>query len=284
MNNDRPERRLGPNWPKSDFDKLCAEHGGPADLGITVEKNIFRGCCGEFPLGRVLPILLQFATDETTARRHWPWAAFAIDQYHFEIKERAKYKDELKPKEIHGVIKEIQRDAHDLRSALTRLQTLAFRLHEHSAPLLRPHLSWLDEFISQAVGGRISNEVTDNDITVFMEKMTFLKRLAEVEEAAKIAAKRVNVDLLKRKRGQSNPALPNFVWRCEKIWKSMTGRQPSARRVEKRSKSDDPDFVILVKALAKIGNSAEPSRKAIETAEPSCKAIETALRSQLATD
>jgi hypothetical protein len=106
MNKDaRPERRLGPNWPKSDFDKLCAEHGGPADLGITVKKNIFRGCCGEFPLGQVVPILRQFATDETTARRHWPWAAFAIDQYNFEIKERAKYKDELKPKEIHELIK-----------------------------------------------------------------------------------------------------------------------------------------------------------------------------------
>ena len=230
----------------------------------------------KIPLGRVLPILLQFATDETTARRHWPWAAFAIDQYYFEIKERAKYKDELKPKEIHELIKKIQRDAHDLRSALTRLQALAFRLHEQSAPLLRPHLSWLDEFISQPVGGRISKEVTDDDIvtvTAFMEKMTFLERLAEVEEAAKIAAKRVNVDLLKRKRGQSNPALPNFVWRCGKIWKSMTGRQPSARRIE-RTDGDDPDFVILVKALAKIGNSAEPSRKAIETA----------LRSQRATD
>lgn len=181
----------------------------------------------------------------------------------------------MKPKEIQKLIKEIQRDAHDLRSALTQLHALAFRLHEHSAPLLRPHLSWLDEFISQAVGGRISNEVTDDHIvTVFMEKMTFVKRLVEVEQAAKIAAKRVNVDLLKRKRGQLNPALPNFVWRCAQIWKSMTGRQPSARRVEKRSKSDDPDFVILVKALTKIGNSAEPSRKAIETA----------LRSQRATD
>jgi hypothetical protein len=116
--------------------------------------------------------------------------------------------------------------------------------------------------------------VTDDDIvTVFMEKMTFLKRLAELEEAAKIAAKRVNVDLLKRKRGQSNPALPNFVWRCGKIWKGMTGRQPSARRVE-RAESDDPDFVILVKALAKIGNSAEPSRKAIETALGSQRATD----------
>ena len=139
MNKDaRPERRLGPNWPKSDFDKLCAEHGGPADLGITVEKNIFRGCCGKFPLARVLPILLQFATDETTARRHWPWAAFAIDQYHFEIKERDKYKDELKPKEIHELIKEIQRDAHDLRSALTRLQTSRFACTSTAAAPFSP--------------------------------------------------------------------------------------------------------------------------------------------------
>jgi hypothetical protein len=267
-----PLRR--PPWPPSQFDKLYNEFGGPADLGMTVEKNTFRRCCQELSLGRVLPTLLQFATDETSARRHWPWAAFAINQYEYEIKERAKDKDKLKPKEIHDLIKEIERAAHDLRSGLAQLQTLAFRPHEHSAPLLRPHLSWLDEFISQAVSGRISNEVTDDDIvTVFVEKMNFLKQLAEVEAVAKIAAKRVDVDMLKRKREQSNPALPNFVRLSGKIWKGMTGREPSTRRVE-RLESGDPDFVIFVKALAKIGNCAEPSRKAIETARRNQRATD----------
>src|SRR5437763_1969718 len=71
---------LGPNWPKSDFDKRCAEHRGPADLGVSVDKNTFGTYCREFPLGQVLPLLLRFTADEISAQRHWPWAAFAIGQ------------------------------------------------------------------------------------------------------------------------------------------------------------------------------------------------------------
>jgi hypothetical protein len=77
---------LRPNWPKSQFDKLCAEHGGPAELGSTVSKSDLQRCCREFPLGQVLPILTRFTKDEISAQRHWPWAAFAVGQYNFEIK------------------------------------------------------------------------------------------------------------------------------------------------------------------------------------------------------
>jgi hypothetical protein len=262
---------LGPKWPKSQFDKLCDEYGGPADLGAAVEKYTFGRCCGEFPLGQVLPTLIRFATGETAARRHWPWAALAIDQYNFEINERAKYKDELKPKEIRDLIRTIRRGAHDLLSALARLQTFAFRLHEHSAPLLRGHLSWLHYYISQPLAGHISNEVKADFVTVDLRTLEFFKHLAQVEAAAKIAAKRVDIDLLKRRRGQSNPALPAFVWRCAEIWKSMTGRKPSTRKVYRQKRDNpvagsDPNFVIFVKALAKTGKAAEPSRKEVETA------------------
>jgi hypothetical protein len=256
---------LGPNWPKSDFDKLCAEHGGPADFGVTVETNDFRRCCGEYPLGQVLPILRRFTDDEISARRHWPWAAFAINQYNFEIRERAKYKDELKPREILDLLAQIEHAAHDLSSALARLQNLAFRLHEHSAPALRGHLRWLNYYISQPLAGYISNKVTDDFVAVDLQKLDFIKRLAQVEAAATVASKRVDKDLLKRRRGQSNPALRNFVCRSGKIWTSMTGRKPSTRRVE-RIDGDDPKFVIFVTELAKIGNAAEPSRKEIEIA------------------
>jgi len=256
---------LGPNWPKSDFDKLCAEHGGPADFGVTVETNDFRRCCREYPLGQVLPILRRFTDDEISARRHWPWAAFAIDQYNFEIRERAKYKDELKPREILDLLAQIEHAAHDLSSALARLQNRAFRLHEHSAPALRGHLRWLNYYISQPLAGYISNKVTDDFVAVDLQKLDFIKRLAQVEAAANVAVKRVDKALLKRRRGQSNPALRNFVRRSGEIWTRMTGRKPSTRRVE-RIDSDDPKFVIFVQELAKIGNAAEPSRKEIEIA------------------
>jgi hypothetical protein len=213
----------------------------------------------------VLPILRRFTDDEISARRHWPWTAFAIDQYTFEIKERAKYKDELKPKEIRDLLAQIKRAAHDLISALATLQNRAFRLGEHSAPLLRGHLKWLNYFISQVLAGQISNEVAQDFLTVDLQKLDFIKRLALVEAAATVASKRVNKDLLKRRRGQSNPALRNFVWRSGKIWTSLTGRKPSTRRIERKD-SDDPKFVLFVKELAKFRNAAEPSRKEIEIA------------------
>jgi hypothetical protein len=256
---------FGPSWPKSQFDKLCDECGSPADLGVAVEKSVFQACCTVFPLGKVLPTLRQFTKDEISARRHWPWAAFAIDQYNYEIKERAKYTDELSPKKIGELLGQIEGAAHDLTAALATLQSLAFRLHDHSAPRRRGHLSWLNYFISQALADKVSNEVTGDLVTVDFKKFEFIKRLAQVEAVAKRAVDCVDKDLLVRERGQLNPALPNFVWRCGIIWKSMTGRKPSTRRVE-RLDGDDPQFVSFIKGLASVGNAEEPSRREIETA------------------
>jgi hypothetical protein len=160
---------------------------------------------------------------------------------------------------------QVETAAHNLISALATLQNLSFRLHEHSAPSRRGHLLWLNQFISQALSDNVSNEVTGDFVTANFKKLEFIKRLAQVEAAANRAIDRLDKNLLERKRGQPNPALPNFVWRSGIIWTSMTGRKPSTRRVE-RLDSDDPKFVIFVKELAKIGNSIEPSRKEIETA------------------
>jgi hypothetical protein len=252
--------------PKSQLDKLYEELGGPADLGSAVDKNSFRRCCGEYSLVTVLPILRQFAKDETSARRHWPWAAYAINQYKFDIKELAKYRDEPRPKEIRDLVAQIRRASHDLSSALAKLQTLSFRLHDHTSPLRRGHLTWLNYVISQALADKISNEVIGDFVTIDLKKLEFIKHLAQLEAAAKVAAKRVDRDLLERTAGQPNPALPRFVWRGSEIWKSMTGRRPSTNKVARKSGDSDPDFVIFIQGLAKIGNAPAPSRKEVETA------------------
>jgi hypothetical protein len=256
---------FGPNWPKSEFDKLCDEYGGPADLGVKIDKNTFQRYCRDFTLPQILPVLRRFTDDEISARRHWPWAAFAIGQYNFEIEERAKYMDELSPKKICQLLRQIEATAHNLISAITTLQTISFRLHDHSSPMRRGHLLWLNYFISQALNDNVSNEVTGDFVTLDLKKLEFIKRLAQVEAVATRAIDRVDKDLLERERGQPNPALPNFVRRCGQIWQSMTGRKPSTRRVE-TIEGDDPKFVKLVKTLANIGNAPEPSRKEIETA------------------
>ena len=89
----------GPSWPKSEFDKLCEQDGGPANLGVTVDEHTFRRNAGTVPSSSGASDFSTFTPDEILARRHWPWAAFAINQYNFEINERARYTDELNPEE-----------------------------------------------------------------------------------------------------------------------------------------------------------------------------------------
>jgi hypothetical protein len=122
---------------ESEFKKLCNEPGGPADIGVTVDKNDMEVYCREYPVGLLLPILLRFQRNEAVARRHWPWAAFAITQYAFERSERAKYTDEPKPKEILEILGQIKHAARDLGSGLSRLQALSYRLTDPAAPVLK---------------------------------------------------------------------------------------------------------------------------------------------------
>ncbi len=150
------------SFPKSEYDKLCENLGGPADLGYQVKRSVFRRCCAEFPLSQVLPILLRFSSNEDLARRHWPWAAFAISQYKFETGERTKYGDDPSPTQIRDLLGSIERTAQNLRSALTTFQALAERLPDPGSPLRRAHLSWLNAFIAQAVDGHLSDEVNED--------------------------------------------------------------------------------------------------------------------------
>ena len=56
-----------PNWPKSEFDKLCAEHGGPANLGIEVDHRVFQ----DIAESSRYPSCSQFSVDSPTTRfRH----------------------------------------------------------------------------------------------------------------------------------------------------------------------------------------------------------------------
>jgi len=90
----RPRFRPSLSAVKSDFKKLCDELGGPADIGVTVDPHYMELCCQAPSIDLVLPNLIRFQPDEVMARRHWPWAAVAIDQYAFEKSERRKYADE----------------------------------------------------------------------------------------------------------------------------------------------------------------------------------------------
>ena len=216
----------------------------------------------------MLPLLLRFQKDQSVARRHWPWVAFAISQYAFERSELAKYTDEPTPKEVIDMLKHTNKAAHDLGSGLSRLKALSYRLANPATTCRRAHLAWLNAFISQAIGGRISNEVKEHALQMIADDfktIRLLKQLADLEVVTNAAMHRVDKSLLERKRGQSDQALPRFIFRCSRVWKSLTRRKPSAEKVHRKIQPSEPDFLIFTRELAKCAGVAPPSRKQVHT-------------------
>jgi hypothetical protein len=260
-----PTPRLPPRI-RTEYDRLCEDLGGPADIGeVGISKYDLASYCGTYPTQRVLPVLIQYAPDETLARKHWPWVAFAIGQYDFETKELTTYSVEPTPEEVEDLLSQIEKSSRDLNSVLCRLQVLSDRLRDPTAPHRRGHLGWLDAYISQAAAGLLSDDVNESEqhlLVVESAKMAFLQRLVDVEVAAKVASQRLDRTLLERERGQSNPALLQFVLTCSAVWRSLTGRKPSANKVS-RDGREDPDFVVFLQRLARIGRTYEPTRNQV---------------------
>jgi hypothetical protein len=253
---------------KSEYQRLCDELGGRVEgLAPNVSPSTFERCCSQYGSERILPVLLQFIEDRESARRHWPYAAVAINQYVFEIDERNTYTDdEPTPGNIQKLLLQIARSAKDLNTGLCRLQTLAERLKDPTAPDRRGHLGWLDAFTSQAAAGVLSNEVNESPeyrLLVDQGKLAFLKRLAEVEGTARRAIDRTDKTLLERERGQSNPALLNFVRRCGSIWTSLTDKNPTGEKLSRTVGSEDPQFVLFMQGLARVAGAREPTRNEV---------------------
>jgi hypothetical protein len=257
---------------KSEYEILCDELGGPADIGVPIKspRAALAPYCREYSSNGVLPVLLKFKKDTSSARRHWPWAAFAISHYVFEQKERRTYTDEPGPKEVEALLSQIAQAAGKLSSGLHRLEDLSNRLGDPATPLRRAHIGWLHALVSQAAAGFLADDVNESGqhlLTVDSEKRAFLNRLTEVETGAEIAMSRVDRALLGRDRGPTAaPGLSTFVFRCGVIWGSFTGRKPSANKVFRRSaEGEDPDFVAFLQDLAKVGKAPVPSRKQVDS-------------------
>lgn len=253
----------------SEFKILCDDHGGPVPLSDTVELRSFELACGQFPFGRSWNAYREWEPDKTEAMRHWPWVALAADQYRFEREAKAQYANEPKPSEVTTLINSIATDAKALRNNLMRLQELSYRLGDAQAPLRRPHISWLHEFISQIHLAGPRAEIDDDPIVMIgadSELAGLYLRLNRVELAATAAAKRIAPELLRRPRRQSDPGLPHLVDHAAVIWVSLTRRRASVNRVTRRGADKRPDFAIFVTNIAKMACGHEPTLDEIATA------------------
>jgi hypothetical protein len=263
------ERRLPPRL-ETDLDRVYSELGGPAPLR-DVHRSAFSGPCQEFSWKVVELVLCTFQKDRDTARKHWPWAAFALDQYQFERREKEKYSSELTPAEVVDLVGGISNSARELADRLAQLQEHANRIEDPAAKFRRGHLAYLDQLIAQAAAGHMATTVNDDPehmLRVSFAEMDFIRRLVDVETVANEGAKRVDRNFLHRGASQDDPALHNLVWRLAEVWTSMTGRKPSANKVHRQADIDrqEPDFVQFVQHLVGLVDGApKPSRKQIQT-------------------
>jgi len=265
----RPEFPPSLNRVPTEYQRLCAELGGPAPIREGIKQATFEHYCHKISWSAVEQTLRRFAKDIATARRHWPWVAMAIGEYKLERIENDKPADELSPKEIGDLFREIAHSARSLIKALLRLQKQADRLAEPTAPLRSAHLAYLDQFVAQVAAGRPAAEVSDDGLQMLIDDLgrkRFIERVCDVEIAAKEAASRLDRGLLARSRGQLDPGLSDLVRQGAEIWQSMTGRKASANKVhrEVRRDDDDPDFVIFIKDLVSVADGPKPTRKMIE--------------------
>jgi hypothetical protein len=263
---DGNKNRLPPslNAAKSEYQIFCDRYGGPTICDDRFAKINFEHCCREFPRRMFQPATDRWATEAVHGIRHWPIMAFAASQYAFLQREFKKYGAEASPAHVRELLDEIRKSTRRLSRALAQFQAMSARLSDGTAPLARPHLSWLDELIAQAMAGEPAADVNEQRLAiVHFGRIDFLRRLVDVEIVAQQAQKHLDPNLLRRARASENHALRTLVGMAKPIWLSLTGRKPSVNKVAGVRRSD---FVTFVQELAKIAGGPEPTFKQVQTA------------------
>jgi hypothetical protein len=252
------------NSVESDYRIFCDQYGGPIICNDRFAKIDFEYCCREFPRQKFEATIGRWVTDPVHGIRHWPVMAYAASQYAFRQREFSKYGAESSPAQVRELLDEIRKNARRLSRALVQFQEMSARLSDGAAPLAGPHLSWVDEIVAQAMAGQLAPEVNEERLAlVHAARIDFLRRLVDVEVAARDVQERLDPKLLRRTRSSENRALRTLVAMAKPIWQSLTGRKPSVNKVAGERKSD---FVTFVQELAKIAGGPEPTFKQVQTA------------------
>jgi hypothetical protein len=252
------------NSVKSDYRIFCDQYGGPITCDDRFAKIDFEYCCREFPRQKFEATIGRWVTDPVHGIRHWPVMAYAAGQYAFRQREFSKYGAESSPAQVRELLDEIRKNARRLSRALVQFQETSARLSDGTAPLAVPHLSWVDEIIAQAMAGELAPEVNEERLAIVHNaRIDFLRRLVDVEVAARDVRERLDPKLLRRARTSENRALRTLVAMAKPIWQSLTGRKPSVNKVAGERQSD---FVNFVQELAKIAGGPEPTFKQVQTA------------------
>jgi hypothetical protein len=179
----------------------------------------------------------------------------AASQYKHDRKRRSDLPSGPKPKDVERLLRKVDRDAESLAESLVKLQNWSIAPDSPTAPLRRPHLTWLYEFLVQnsAIGPRPDvDQSPDGLLRSSILGVDFLQRLITLSVAARKAAARLDKELIARTRSASDDSLYNLVWRCAEIWTSLKGRQASVNKVHRKAERTDPTSFCLSVTLADL--------------------------------
>ena len=200
--------------------------------------------CRYYPSDFVQPVLAKWQPDEALAKRHWPWVAAAC--YHWEAAHRLGLKPSLlRPVDVRASLGRIDKHAGSLSKEVYGLLAAA----RSRAPADGSHPDEVAGILERLGAGAAGDNVPPAGALTSL--MALCQQLAGLQGAVEALTAGNGPELTARKKSGEDPALPNFVATLAQVWRSLTGRKPSTRKVE-RSIGEEPDFVLFVQDVAKL--------------------------------
>ena len=250
------------------FRRLYTELGGPVPVRGMLHWQSFRAVCNEFPFERVVPVICKWSEFEEQQLRHWPWIAFAADQYGVERTRRhLGLRKEPKPKEVEDTLRGVCHDAKSLADRLAALRAWGNSPPSPSAPRRHEHIRQLYQFLMVYGVGAYIEPFGESAFEVFLLQEQFIHRLTNLSKGAEAAEAMLDKELIGRTRSTSDDSLYMLVSRCADIWPSLTGRPASVNKVHSVGRQDaEPDFVKFVRDIALLATGDEPTFSQIATA------------------
>jgi hypothetical protein len=163
---------------------------------------------------------------------------------------------QLRPTDVRQALERIAKSAAALSDDLHTLMSAA----QSRAPADGAHSAYVAQLVT-FLGIAVAPIERDDQGSPFslagtgaavVSLQDFDRRLAGAVAAAELLARGgLDPALLARKKSGEDPALPAFVGLLADVWRSLTGREPSTRKVQK-ARGEEPDFVLFVQSVARL--------------------------------
>lgn len=220
-----------------------------------------RDALASYPLEALTPALLIASDDGAVHAAQHASIALALQCF---TQALSNTTPTIKPSEMLGLLDRVRAVAEDLAALLQRVE------QQPEADFLLGHFAKAQAYLR--ADARLQHAFGDGAPEKTIAELQ--RDLFAVADASEMAAGELSRSAARGELGAGKrsraPGLIQFVEALREPWQAMTGREPSAARVERKgADSDDPPFVRFVHALCRAASlppARQPTRSMIETA------------------